>query len=53
MSKEQYGEAIKFYTQAIDLSKEKPNHVYFANRGNSYLMSNNFSSCISDCESAI
>jgi len=34
-----FEEAIKHYTAAIDLSVEKPNHVYFANRANAYLES--------------
>ena len=34
-----FEEAIKHYTAAIDLTVEKPNHVYFANRANAYLES--------------
>ena len=32
-----FDEALNFYTKAIDLTQEKPNHIYFCNRANVYL----------------
>jgi hypothetical protein len=29
-----FEEAVACYTAAIDLTPDRPNHVYFANRGN-------------------
>lgn len=48
-----YEEAIKCYTIAIEITVEKPNHVYFANRANAQLELQNYEECINDCDSAI
>ena len=45
-----FEEAIKFYTQAIELAQ---NHVYYANRANAYLELTEFDKCIQDCNEAI
>ena len=48
-----YPEAVKQYTLAIEITLEKPNHVYFSNRANAYLEMNLFEECIADCNQAI
>ena len=48
-----YDEAIQHYTQAIEMTKDKPNHVYFANRANSKLEIFDFNGCVEDCDQAI
>jgi tetratricopeptide (TPR) repeat protein len=48
-----YGEAVKQYTMAIEISIEQPNHIYFANRANCYLEMGNDEECIKDCDQAI
>ena len=48
-----YQQAIEHYTKAIELTQENPNHVYFANRGNTKLEMKNFKGCIEDCDAAI
>ena len=45
-----FEEAIKYYTQAIELT---PSHIYYANRANAYLELTNFEACIKDCDEAI
>lgn len=35
--KNNYTDAVKYYTQAIEITLQTPNHVYFANRANAYL----------------
>ena len=45
-----YEEAVIFYTHAIDMVKENPNHIYFANRANAWLEIRNFNLCIEDCD---
>ena len=44
-----YPEAVKQYTLAIEITLEKPNHVYFSNRANAYLEMNMYEECIADC----
>ena len=48
-----FDEAIKCYTIAIQITLEKPNHVYYANRANAQLELHNYEECIQDCNSAI
>ena len=48
-----YQEAIKQYTMAIEITLEKPNHIYFANRANAELELLMFEECIADCNQAI
>ena len=49
-----FDEAIKNYTMAIELTKDKPNHIYFANRANAYLeMGGHEEECIIDCNKSI
>lgn len=48
-----FDEAIKCYTVAIEITLEKPNHVYYANRANAQLELHNYEECINDCNSAI
>ena len=48
-----YQEAIDHYTKAIELSGEKPSHIYFSNRANAKLEFRDFSGCIEDCDTAI
>ena len=48
-----YTEAIEEYTQAIDKSKDAPNHVYYANRANVYMTLHRNEECIADCDQAI
>lgn len=38
---------------AIEITQEKPNHIYFANRANAELELLLFEECIADCNSAI
>ena len=49
----QYQEAYDYYSKAIELSKDKPSHVYFANRANASLEMKKFNDCITDCDAAI
>lgn len=51
--KKEYSQAVKEYSMAIELSKEKPNHIYFANRANAHLEMWLFEQCITDCNNAI
>ena len=52
--KEELFEAIKLYTQAINVSVETPkNAIYYANRANVHLKLENFGLAISDSENAI
>jgi tetratricopeptide (TPR) repeat protein len=48
-----FQEAIKQYTLAIEVTLEKPNHVYFSNRANAYLEMGNYEECIGDCNYAL
>ena len=48
-----YDEAIKHYSEAIKLSEDDPNHIYFANRANAKLEIKDFQGCIEDCDDAI
>ena len=48
-----YDEAIKLYTQAIEMSSGSPSHIYYSNRGNAQLELHNYEECIRDCEKAI
>ena len=48
-----YEEAVRQYTQAIEITIEKPNHIYFANRANAELELLMFEECIADCNQAI
>ena len=48
-----FDEAINFYTVAIEITLEQPNHVYFANRAYAQLELNRFEECINDCDNAI
>ncbi len=48
-----FSEAIQYYTVAIEITLEKPNHVYYANRANAQLELQNYEECINDCNSAI
>ena len=48
-----YEEAVKQYTMAIEITLEKPNHIYFANRANAELELMMFEECIADCNQAI
>ena len=52
-SLQKYEEAMEHYTQAIEMTKENPNQVYFANRANCKLEMKNFNGCIEDCDEAI
>lgn len=38
---------------AIEITIEKPNHIYFANRANAYLEMGQLEECINDCNQAI
>jgi hypothetical protein len=44
-----YEEAVKHYSEAIDISGADASHVYFANRANAHLNLDNFNLCIEDC----
>ena len=48
-----FNEALKQYTLAIEMSTDSPNHVYYANRGNTYLALEMYQECIQDCDKAI
>ena len=41
------------YTQAIEISIQTPNHIYFANRANAYLELQAYEECINDCNQSI
>ena len=45
-----FEEAIKLYSQAIEL---QPSHIYYANRANAYLETDQFLNAISDCDDSI
>jgi hypothetical protein len=38
---------------AIEITLEKPNHIYFSNRANAYLEMQAYEECIGDCNQAI
>jgi len=38
---------------AIEITLEKPNHIYFSNRANAYLEMGAYEECIGDCNQAI
>ena len=48
-----FDEAIGLYTQAIEMSGDKANVVYFANRANAYLEKGMDQNCIDDCKKAL
>ena len=48
-----FKEAVNHYTMAIEITLEKPNHIYFANRANCYLEMCCYEECIHDCNQAI
>ena len=49
-----YALAIKHYTSAIAAdSKLQPSHIYFSNRANALLETQEYDLCISDCDQAI
>lgn len=48
-----FQEAIDLFTQAIELAKDTPNYVYFANRANCYLELQEYEKCILDCNISI
>lgn len=52
-SEGKFVEAIKEYTLAIEMSAEKPNHIYHANRGNCFLEMGMLGDCILDCRKSI
>ena len=52
-SEQKYIEAIQQYTLAIELAKEEPSHVYYANRANAFLEVGRQNECIEDCNKAI
>ena len=51
-SEKNFEEAINQLTQAIEMVKDKPNPMYYAKRGESYLMTEQFDKCIKDCKLA-
>ena len=52
MGAQNYDEALKKYTEAIELA-EKPNHIYYSNRAAVYLQQMKYDECIEDCDKAI
>ena len=48
-----FEEAIDLYTQAIEMSGDEGNVVYFANRANAYLEKGMNQNCIDDCKKAL
>ena len=48
-----FEEAIKQYTLAIEITLDKPNHIFYANRANAQLELCNYEECIADCNQAI
>ena len=48
-----YQEAVEMYTQAIEISLQTPNHIYYANRANAYLELQQYEECIADCNQSI
>ena len=48
-----FEEAIDLYTQAIEMSGNLSNVVYFANRANAYLEKGMDQNCIDDCKKAL
>ena len=44
-----YEKAIEYYTQAIEMSGDKPNASFYGNRANVYLESGLNEKCIDDC----
>lgn len=45
-----YDEALELYNQAIELSKDAPNHIYYSNRAEVYLQLKKYEECLADCE---
>jgi histone-lysine N-methyltransferase SETD3 len=48
-----FTEAIKQYTMAIEITIDQPNHVFYANRANCFLETEQYEECIQDCNKAI
>jgi tetratricopeptide (TPR) repeat protein len=48
-----FEDAVRQYTMAIEITIEKPNHIYFANRANAELELLMWEECIADCNQAI
>lgn len=48
-----YEGVITQYTKAIELSRDRPNHIYFAKRADAYFEMGLFEECIADCNEAI
>jgi len=48
-----FEEAVRQFTMAIEITLEKPNHIYFANRANCFLELASYEECIVDCNKAI
>ena len=44
-----YELAIEKYSQAIQQSADKPNHIYFANRANAFQELGKHQECLADC----
>jgi len=54
MTTKDYELAIKYYTEALDLSADGPNsHVYYSNRAAAYCYTNQQELSVLDCEAAI
>ena len=52
-AKKELKKAVDYFTQAIELTTEKPSHIYFANRAFAYLQMGLLVKCIADCNMAI
>jgi DnaJ family protein C protein 7 len=50
-AQKRYTDAISLYSQAIDLVPSSP--TYYSNRSAAYLMSQDFSACLKDCQEAL
>ena len=48
-----FEEALGHYTEAIEMTSENPNHIYFANRAGCKIELKDFQGCIEDCDTAI
>jgi len=49
-----YENAVKFYTEAIELSTDGPNsHVYYSNRAAAYCHMNRYQDAVDDCHSSL
>ena len=48
-----YTEALEHYSKAIEMSTESPNHVYYSNRAQVYIVLTKYQNAIEDCDKSL